>query len=396
MHLNFKSITLAASLAALCSLSIYCQNTSTEATTPAPVANLYIQGQKGVYVYNVSSAGKLTLVPGSPHWLSGGLAGARGSYIITTGTDDLRTYKIESNGALGGKVGEIDTQNYSGSQCGTIDGASLLDHTGQYFTVPLYGGQTCAALQTFKIGSNGQFTFLGDTVSTDAVHTDIYQVDASTFSSNDLFAYGVEFQQGGSGYLAYKRAAAGDLVVNSAFTEKDPTYNPSNNSYNYAPVIVAADNASHLAVVMNQPFGQNCCQNYSLASYTISDQTGAISSTNTYQNMPVLKVDASSVAMSWGGNVVAVGGSSATNGGPGLQLFHFNGAAPATDFGATLLPNVGITEVMWDSSNHLYAFSNSAQELYVYTVTSNSITPVPGSPYKATGAAWTGFLVASK
>ena len=395
MQCNVKSIVTAALFSSLCSIPMYSQKASAQAASSAPVATIYIQGHKGVYVYNVSSAGKLTLVKGSPTWLSGGMAGVRGSYIMTAGTDDLRTYKLESNGALGDKVGEIDTQNYSGSQCGTIDGGTLLDHTGQYFTVPLYGGPTCAALQTFKIASSGQFTFLGDSESTDSVHTDIYQVDASTYSSNDLFAYGVEQQQDGSSYLAYKRGAAGDLVVNSAFTEKDPTYNPSNNSYNYAPVIVAADNASHLAVVMNQPFGRNCCENYSLASYTINDQTGGIVSTNTYQNMPVLKGTADDMAMSWGGNVVAVGGGDPSAGDPGLQLFHFNGAAPATAF-KDLLPGVGIDEVMWDKYNHLYALSNSSQELYVYTVTSTTVTPVSGSPYKADGADWTGFLVASK
>lgn len=398
MRFSINSALLALSFAALCSVVAYSQEPTSDATAATPAANLYIQGHKGVYVYNVSSAGKLTLVKGSPVWLSGGMAGARGSYIITAGTDDLRTYKIESNGALGGKVGEIDTQKYAGSQCGTIDGGTLLDHTGLYFTVPLYGGNVgqCAGLQTFKIASNGQFTFLGDVESEDGVHGDTYQIGASTYSSNNLFAYGVENEQGGSGFWAFRRASAGDLVINNSFTEKDPTYNPSNNSYNYAPVIVAADNASHLAVVMNQPFGQNCCQNYSLASYTINNTTGGIVSTNTYQNMPVLKVSAADMAVSWGGNFVAVSGTSATNGGPGLQLFHFNGAAAATDFGGVLLPNVGISEVMWDKDNHLYAFSSSSQELFVYTVTSKSITEAPGSPYKTNGEAWTGFIVASK
>jgi len=394
MQSSIRSIALAVPFAALCAASAYSQNTSTDTTVPAPVAAVYVETKAGIDIYNVSTAGKLSLLKGSPFWVSGNMGGVRGSYLITAGTDNLRTYKIESTGAIGGRAGEIDTQKYAGSQCGTIDGAPLLDHTGQYFSVPLYGGPTCAALQTFKIASSGLFSFLGDVQSEDGVHSDVYQIGVSTYSSNDLFAYGVESEQGGSSFLAYKRAAAGDLVMNGSFTEKDPTFDPS--YYNYAPVMLAADNASHLAVVMNQPFGPRCCNTYTLASYTINNTTGAIASTNTYQDMPVLKVNANDIAVSWGGNFAAVGGSSGTNGGPGLQLFHFNGAAPATPFGGVLLPNVGITEVMWDKNNHLYAFSPFSQELYVYTVTSTSITEAPGSPYKANGAGWTGFIVASK
>jgi hypothetical protein len=386
MQPHKKGIALAMSLAALSSASAYSQITSTNATTTsAPVAAVYIQGLDGVYVYDVSAAGKLTVVKGSPVWVSGNMGGIRGSYLISEGTDDLRTYKLESNGLPGAKVAEIDTQKYSGSQCGTVDGG-LLNHTGQYFAAALYGGTSCAALQTYKIASDGQFTFLGDSQSTAAVHSDIYQVGVSAVSSNDLFAYGVQGQQEATVVLAYKRAAAGDWVTDESFTEKDPTPIPADS--NYAPWQVAADPAGHLAVIMNQPFGPACCSTFSLASYTINSQTGAIASTNTYEDMPVLKIYADDMAMSWGGNLVAVGG------GPGLQLFHFNGAAPATAFGGVLLPKVEIDQVAWDKNNHLFAFSYASQELYVYTVTPTSITEAPGSPYKANN--WDGLIVVPK
>ena len=385
MHIHIRRIAFAVSFAAVSSASVCSQITSKEATATAPVAAIYIQGHDGVYVENANTAGTLTAVKGSPVWVSGQMSGIRGSYLISAGTDDLRTYKLESNGLPGSKVGEIDTQGYSGSPCGTIDGGAVLDHTGQYLAVPLFGGATCAALQTYKIASNGDFTFLGDAESTDGVHSDIYQVGVSAISSNDLFAYGVQSQQEATVFLAYKRGAAGDWVTDESFTEKDPTFNPSD--YNYAPWLVAADNAGHLAVVMNQPFGPNCCSTFSLASYTIDNQTGAIESTNTYTNMPVLKIYASDMAMSWGGNLVAVGGL-------GLQIFHFNGAAPATAFGGVLLPKVNIAQVAWDKNNHLYALSTQTQQLYVYTVTPTSITEAPGSPYKANQ--WQSLIVVPK
>ncbi|MGB6691213.1 MAG: hypothetical protein WBE76_25550 [Terracidiphilus sp.] len=385
-----KGIALAMSFAAISSASAYSQKTSTDATTSVPVAGVYIQGPDGVYVYDVSAAGKLTTLKGSPFWISGQMGGVRGSYLISEGTDNLRTYKIESNGALGGKVAEIDTQKYGGSQCGTINGSPLLDRTGQYFAVSLYGGASCAALQTYKIASNGAFTFLGDSESAYGYHGAAFQTGVSTYSSNDLFAYGIQGQVYANGFLAYKRGAAGDLVTDSSFTQTGPTPNPSDNRGSYEPVFAAADPANHLAAVMNQPFGPSSA--LSLASYTIDNSTGAITSTNTYLDMPVLEILAGDIAMSWGGNLLAVGGV------PGLQLFHFNGAAPATAFGGVLLPKVVIDQVAWDKNNHLFALSLQSQELYVFTVTPTSITEAPGSPYKADDGtySWNGLMVVPK
>ena len=74
--------------------------------------------------------------------------------------------------------------------------------------------------------------------------------------------------------------------------------------------------------------------------------------------------------MSQSGKLLAVG--------PGLQVFHFNGAEPITKF-TGLLPTAPITHIHWDNNNHLYALSSN--KLYVYTVTPTSVEEVPGSPY---------------
>jgi hypothetical protein len=81
--------------------------------------------------------------------------------------------------------------------------------------------------------------------------------------------------------------------------------------------------------------------------------------------------------MSPAGNLLAVSGST------GLEIFHFNGAASITSYSSLLLPGVGVNEVAWDKSNHLYALSY-AKGLYVFTVTPTSISEVSGSPYKIT------------
>jgi hypothetical protein len=59
--------------------------------------------------------------------------------------------------------------------------------------------------------------------------------------------------------------------------------------------------------------------------------------------------------------------------GSGIEIYSFNGAAPLT-FYKSLLTGTQIDEVAWDSSNHLYAMSSHTNELYVFTVTSTSVT----------------------
>jgi len=375
--------------------SAFTQTMSTEAST-APIANVYVQTQKGVNVYNANAAGQLTLVNGSPFFESGQMEGVEGNYLISVGTDYLHTYALSTNGAVSKQASQINTQSYAGSQCGNTDSAgSILDHSGKYFSVQLYGatytesGNTytrCSAWQSYKIAPNGEMTFLGDAVNTEqhSYHGSAESIGISTVSSNDTFAYGVIYDVYATGFSAFRRDTAGDLVFNTSFSEKDPTPNPSNPDSNYFPNLIAADPASHLAVVMNMPFSSND-NIFQLASFTINDSTGAISSTNTWANMPTLQVYPTALALSWAGNFAAVGGVD-TPDMSGLQIFRFNGAAPATAYGGVLLPKVGINQVGWDKSNHLYALSYASGELYVYTVTSTSISEAPGSPYKVSGA----------
>jgi hypothetical protein len=317
------------------------------------------------------------------------------SYLISVGTSYLHSYKLKSSGGVGAQVTQINTASYGGSQCGSTAGLSgnILDKTGRYFTVQLWGalnsnGNTiCSAYQTYKISSTGYFTYLGDAENTTIGYRYPEPLYISTYSSNDLFAYGAgQTDPYASQFYAFRRASAGDLIENANFTQKNPTSNPNSGS-NYFPLFVAADPFSHLAVVMNLPFSSS--DGYWLASYSINDTTGAISSTNSYTNMPKLDVYPSSIAMSPSGKVLAVAGS------PGLQLFHFNGSSAPTLYKGNLFSstaNPNINQVAWDNHNHLYALSydtgylHATAKLYVFTVTSTTVTPAPGSPYKITGS----------
>lgn len=50
----------------------------------------------------------------------------------------------------------------------------------------------------------------------------------------------------------------------------------------------------------------------------------------------------------------------------------------------TLLSNVSVPQAGWDNNGHPYALSNS--HMYVYTVTSTSVTKASGSPYSISDA----------
>ena len=74
------------------------------------------------------------------------------------------------------------------------------------------------------------------------------------------------------------------------------------------------------------------------------------------------------------GKLLAVAGTK------GLQIFHFDGANPITHY-TYLLTTDSIDQISWDNENHLYAISQSAGKLYVFTVTPVSFGQAPGSPY---------------
>jgi hypothetical protein len=331
------------------------------------------------------------------------MVGVNGKYLISVGTTNVHSYSIESNGAVGKQAAVIDTQDYSGSECGaTSAGGSsngaYLDHTGKYFYVQLYDGSDdeddggdCAAWQSYQVESNGNLVFLGSVE--DEGWSDHYATPSSvpTVSSNDLFSYGVFYQFDGFSYTTFstfsRTPSSGFLEINNNFSGSGPEANPNapNGPWYFVPLSVKADNSSDLAVLMqsfwvdddaNQKYGPN-----QMASFKIDNATGGIVSTNTWENMPIPAITGiTDLNMSPTGKLLAVFGY------PGLQLFHFNGASPITPYSGVLLPTTDIDQVAWDNDNHMYALSYQSQKLYVYTVTPTTITAVAGSPYTVTGA----------
>jgi hypothetical protein len=381
----------------------FTQPTSTAAAN-APAAYVYVGTAKGINLYNAAPNGKLTLVSGSPFRTTGLMIGSNQKYFISLGTYWVRSYAVKSNGAIGAQVSQINTQNYSGGECGTTNGA-VLDHTGQFVYVllnlPPDGDNICNAFQTFQIApASGQLTFNGAT-STDtkfAVTGAPPQRNLPTILANNKFAYAInDFRYSTrwnnqdiylNGESTFSRESNGTLeYLNSIRSWVFPPPYNDDEEYEWFPVQVTADPTNHLAVAIfpwyHPPFGTR--GSVQLASFTV-DSEGMPTSTNTWENMPFPDVTANALNMSPDGKLLAVGGNG------GLQVFHFNGGAPITRY-SQILATGKVNWVRWDKAHHLYAL-NTNGKLYVYTITPTSIAAAPGSPYTVSGAA--GLFVVPK
>jgi hypothetical protein len=150
----------------------------------------------------------------------------------------------------------------------------------------------------------------------------------------------------------------------------------------YCPGLTATDAATHVAVAM-QPLNDSSFEpnGYAqLATYT-ADSNGNLTTASSYANMPkVALAGVAGLSMSPSGKLLAVAGTG------GLQVFHFNGSDPITRYTGLLTKGDvdQVDQMFWDNDNHLYAISQSAGKLFVFTVTSISYCQAPGSPYAIT------------
>jgi Big-like domain-containing protein len=392
--LRISPLTLC--LAALCPATAFPQvdsDVSTAATPATPAAYVYVGTTKGVYLYNAASNGSLSLVSGSPFFIAGSSIGSNGKYFVSLGTAYLHSYPVASNGAIKGQASQINTQLYSGSECGT-ELVAVLDHTGQdvYVQHVIQRDQeTCNALQSFKIASTGAFSFLGATQFATEGQTGIDPFTTLIkLSGNGSYAYSASLDhECDLRTWELKRESSGAMLLNSYEFLTVPS-SPPPQDWRWRAWVVTADPTNHLAVAMtgNDPEPGPCGNDHltQLASFTVASD-GSLTTTNTPERMPTPQVHPEVLNMSPSGQFLAVGGEatlSEVNGNgtqtPGLQVFHFNGANPITSY-SRVLTTAPISEIRWDKNNHLYALSSATKKLYAYTVTSSNITAVPGSPY---------------
>ena len=396
--MNSRTHHLLACQAVFCAAAALTQTTysqaATQTTITAPVAHVYVQGSNGVNLYYAAPNGSITLVNGSPFNIGGTwIEAARASYLFTFDANQVHSFAIGSGGAIGAQVDVIDTRQYTGAGCsgsadmsGTFRG--ILDHTGKTLTVEVLGYATnpeggvqavCEAYQSYAVSSTGKFTFVGAYVTSNGCCAN----NQMTFSGNDKYAYKVNARPA---VVDFQRESSGALLHFNGTTQAPPP--PPSTSGTWAPAIVDADPTSYLAMVGNF-VGSNgaAVSPRKLVSYTIGS-SGDLTTTNTYAELVTPKVIPNVMNMSPSGKFLAVGGEASTG---GLQIFHFNGAAPITPYSG-VIGYAQAEAIHWDKSNHVYAL-DVLNRLSIYTVTSTGITQAPGSPYNVGGGGGAGLIV---
>jgi hypothetical protein len=342
---------------------------SSAQTTTAANVYVQIQGSAGaVYGYHASSTGKLTAITGSPFKPAGLPVAGTSTRFYTIGQTLLHSYAVGSNGAVGSQLAQMPFLDYAGSSCNDGlkgDDGAVLDHTGKYIYVKLEDNDgACAAYQSYKINSDGSFAFDGDTELNWNGNGD--SATAPSILGNESFAYAnYDYLNSGPVVIGFRRESSGTLEL-IQFHETDPTLN---GDY-YVSGNPDASPVGNYLVLQLHPSGGGSTQ---LGSYTVDSQ-GNISSTNTSSAIPTTSFVGPGTTFSPSGNLFAAyADGTETNGKSGIEIYKFNGAAPLTLY-KTLLSGTPIEEVKFDSSNHMYAISRADNKLYVFTVTSTSVT----------------------
>lgn len=369
--------------AALIPLSVLAQDAATSAAAANPtVAYVYLSSLPAnassteIDGYAAASNGALTPLPGSPFQFDEAALAVDGNHLFgaSRSATDIDTLSIERDGYLDYET-STDYGQFSNG-CGGI-GWLFPDRTGNDLYDMIFDGD-CSnnGFQTYNVRpASGELNYVsftnGGAGSFGGASLPL------TFTGNNK--YGFEATNSACMYYElqeYQRAANGALsYVNYTWTP--PT--PPSGARLYITSFLAADPANHLAAVFI-PANPPGCSSLppQIGSITV-DAKGNLSTTNTGANMPTTLVTfPSDMKVSPSGKLVAVAGQG------GLQVFHFNGANAPTAY-TPLLTTDTITQMFWDSSNHLYAISQSGNTLHVFTVTPTTYSEAAGSPYSVSG-----------
>jgi hypothetical protein len=294
-----------------------------------------------------------------------------GVYLMgaSRATQTINAYTIQSNGSLVYKA-STNYGQYNPYGCG---GAAtvVFDHTGSDLYVPEYNYDCSnSGVASFVVDKpTGVLDFLG--VDDTGVKPGVVMEPA--FIGNNVYAY-----LGGNDSCMYYTIYGFQRQSNGLLVSASTNYNlpaPPPQFTRYIPDLGAADPTNHVAFVMFPGDPPGCTSDpLQLASYTV-DASGNLTTTNTYANMPKTQIlNPYDMKMAPSGKLLALAGQE------GLQVFHFNGASPITSY-TPLLTKDPITQMFWDNANHLYAISQSAGKLHVFTITPTGFHEAPGSPH---------------
>lgn len=325
-----------------------------------------------IVAYQSDSNGQLTPVAGSPFAVNAAYMTASGKYLFTTDGTNIYTYAVASDGGIA-QTSSIDANQSNPNHCGSPI-SLFTDRTGSTLYDLDYVSD-CANNQygSFSIDSStGALTF----IALSGAASPVFNKPLS-FLGNDMYGYSASCWHYIQEIYGFHRNSDGSLTLVSDLGSAPPMPTPPPGD-TYCPWLAAADTGKHVAITLSAMNASSFQADgpTQIAVYT-ADGAGNLSPNSTAADMPEVVVgNVSDMQMSPAGNYLAVAGT-------GLQVFNFNGANPVTQL-TGLLTNTPIDQIAWDHSNHLYAISHSAGQLFVFTVTSAGATQAPGSPYNVT------------
>ncbi len=367
------SVTLDASMSITANFSS--ESASGGGSQPATfvyVASNESANSNEIAAYQSDSNGQLTPVAGSPFAVNAAYMTASGNYLFTTDGTNIYSYTVASDGSIA-QSSSINANQSNPNRCGSPI-SLFTDRTGSTLYDLDYVSD-CANNQygSFSIDrSTGALTFIALSSAASPVFN-----KPLTFLENDMYAYSASCWHYIQEIYGFQRNSDGSLTLVSDLGSAPPMPSPPPGD-TYCPWLAAADTSNDVAITLTamnvssfQADGPTQIAVYS------ADGAGNLSTNSTAADMPGVAVgNVSDMQMSLAGNYLAVAGT-------GLQVFNFNGANPVTQL-TGLLTNTPIDQIAWDKSNHLYAISHSAGQLFVFIVTSSGASQAPGSPYNVT------------
>jgi hypothetical protein len=364
------------SLLPLLALASLAQTASAQSTSP--VAYVYVATASHIQGFTAASNGRLTPVSGSPYSGSVSHLSVNSQYLFGPGDDNENVYSYTIG--TGGTLTPATTTPIldKSDDCNATFGPTQIDFSGKFLYTLILG---CDGPYTnvYKINHAATLGYEG------GWYTQIPNPTTAPvplrFLGNNQYGYITGCSSDTPEYVPAtevfgRNSQYGQLIPDGYYNGAPEPSDPWNF---YCPSLLATDPTNHLAFAYQEfePDLAEVAGPFYLASYT-ADAEGNLTTENNYSDMPVTSVGAvKAMSISPTGLFLAVGGNS------GLQLFHFNGAAPITQM-TGVLDSDQFTEVGWDKDNHLYALSPGA--LRVYTVTPSGVSEDPGSPYFITNA----------
>jgi len=349
----------------------------------APVAFVYVGNTNNTLNgFAVAANGRLTKVPGSPYKYTGFPEAVNGKYLFgrePNGTI-VDSFSMESNGALK-LAASTNIAVDNPTSCAANEGALKVDHSGETLYNVSWDAcddlSTTMRVETFNIDdANGEISYGSESDGYSAEDPS----DQIAFLGNNQYGYLTDYNYLGVDDIAcgiswMQRLGTGELV-NEGYGNPGPEAPPIAGTTNYyCPADLATDPTNHVVALL-QP--TNAAGGFTgpvvIGVYT-ADVNGNLTTTNTSLDMPEAPAGATSIRMSPSGKLLAVGGK-------GVEIFHVNGANPVKKYKTVLPASKYINQMVWDNNNHLFVTTlTGSKNLYVYTVTSTSITEAPGSPY---------------